>query len=274
MHRVCIFAIVRQPARRAIAAPCSTTRNLHAPETDNREMQMRTLKIVTRLRLAGALAPALLLLATPVLAISFYGFGATPAYLYENQIAALRAAQDMDVTLYRMEWARTQPDGDQVVKDQQRSFVSLLASARDDIETEQQAIKIEAIAKLAEPLFEDLRSVLTDDEALAPRIRELHQLVTDLVSTDLGSLLAVASRAQSHAWWMILLAGFAGLFVPWSGLALVIWMSGRLDGALRAIRGEIKSADDGVKQPAAALKAIDAILTPLGYPKPDPKLAE
>lgn len=235
---------------------------------------MRTLKIVTKLRLAGALAPALLLLATPVLALSLYGFGATPAYLYENQIAALRAAQDMDVALYRMEWARTQPDGGQVVKDQQRSFVSLLASARDEIETKEQGAKIEAIAKLAEPLFEDLRSVLTDDEALAPRIRELHKLVTDLVSADLGSMLSVAGRAESYAWWMILLAAFAGLFVPWSGLALVIWISSRLDGALRAIRGEIKPADDGVKQPAAALAAIDAILTPLGYPKPDSMLAE
>ncbi|MGH7863686.1 MAG: hypothetical protein ACREQB_01755 [Candidatus Binataceae bacterium] len=235
---------------------------------------MRKFKIITRLRLAGALAPALLLLATPVLAISLYGFGATPAYLYENQIAALRAAEDMDAALYQMEWARTQPDGDQVVKDQQRRFVSLLASARDKIETREQAGKIEAIAKFAEPLFEDLRSVLTDNDALAPRIRELHKLVTGLVSADLGSLLAVAGRAQAHAWRMILLAGFAGILVPMSALALLFWISRRLDGALRAIRGDLKSADDGAKQPAAAFAAIDQTLTSLGYPKPDPMLAE
>ncbi|MGH7948444.1 MAG: hypothetical protein ACREQF_04400 [Candidatus Binataceae bacterium] len=236
---------------------------------------MRTFKIVTKLRIVGALAPALLLIATPVLAISLYGFGATPAYLYENQIAALRAAQDMDVALYRMEWARTQPDGDQVVKDQQRRFVSLLGSARDKIETEEQANQIEAIAKLAEPLFADLRSVLTDDQALAPRIRDLHKHINELVSADLGSLLAVATRAESHAWRMIVLAGFAGVFLPWTGFALVIMFSGRLDRALRAIRDDLKSADDGAKQPAAAaFAAIDETVASLGYPKPDPMLAE
>ncbi len=235
---------------------------------------MRKFNIVTRLRLGAALSPVLLILATPVLAVSIYGFGSTPRYLYENQIAALRAAEGMDAALYQMQWARSQPDGDQVVKDQQRRFVGLLGTARDHIETVEQARAVEAIAKLAEPLFADLRSVLTDDEHLAPRVRELHGLVNELISADLGSLLALAERAESHAWWMIVLAAFAGFFVPWTGVAVLVWMFGGLDRALRTIRGELRSVDEGAKQPDSALAAVDATLTSLGYPKPDPMLAE
>jgi hypothetical protein len=257
-------------AARRVAAAMTTS----LPRRRMVEPHMTTLNIVRRLRFVAALAPALLLLAFPVIAIALYGFGATPRFMYENQLAGLRAAQEMDSALYQMEWGRYQPDGAQIVVDQQRRFIGMLESARLHVETEDQARKVEAIAELAEPLFAQVRDAHIGDETIPPQLRELHGLIGELVAANVGVVLAVAERAESWANWMILLTALVGVLVPCTGLVVILRMTARLGAALRAMREEIELASERRKEPSAALEAIDRRLAALGYPKPSPMLAE
>ena len=67
---------------------------------------MNNLTIVTRLRFAAAITPAILLIVALVVTGSLHDFGGAPRDIYDNQYAASRAAQGMENALYKMDWGR------------------------------------------------------------------------------------------------------------------------------------------------------------------------
>jgi hypothetical protein len=236
---------------------------------------MNRVTIVTKLRFAAALAPAILLIAVPVLAITMYVFGAMPAALYENEYAAMRAADGMEIALYKMDWGRTQPDSSQIVLDQQRRFAGWVETAQRRIETRDQAERIQKITDNAKPLFDAMRKAEPGDDTIEPRLRDLQGMVADLINADEAALMAVSGAAMSRAHTMIALAVVAGILVPWVCFAWLAVMTRRIGGVLRAIRHHLENAAERAgAPPPEELKALDAALSELGFPKPNPMLAE
>jgi membrane protein required for beta-lactamase induction len=127
---------------------------------------MTRITILTKLRFVAALAPLLMVIAAPVLAMAFYVFGAMPTVLNGDEIQALRAAHGMELALYKMDWGRTQPDGMQIVQDQQRRFVNWVSVARDHVETRAQYDALGRIAKTANPIFTAMRKAQPGDQSL------------------------------------------------------------------------------------------------------------
>ena len=68
------------------------------------------------------LAPLVLLIASPLLALAFIQYGNIPADIKDEQVSAIKYADGLDAALYKMEWGRFQPDGVQIIVDQQRRF--------------------------------------------------------------------------------------------------------------------------------------------------------
>ncbi|HYB92065.1 MAG TPA: hypothetical protein VEC38_13600, partial [Candidatus Binataceae bacterium] len=164
---------------------------------------MNRLTIITKLRFAGAIAPALLLLAAPLLALSFYAFGAMPSVMNENEYAAVRAAEGMEAAIYKMDWGRTQPDASQIVLDQGRRLAGLIDSARNHLQTPEQEDRLQKIAEAAQPLIETMRKASPGDDSFEPRLRDLQGLVSELISADDAVLAEAASAAKSQARMMI-----------------------------------------------------------------------
>src|SRR5215472_1159748 len=234
---------------------------------------MSRITIATQLRLMSAIAPLVLLIATPILAGGFYLFGLMPALLQENQYAVLRASDGLESALYKMDWGRTQPDGLEIIKGQERRFVGFVDSARSHASTRDQLDKIEQIAQTANPIFDQLRQASPGDDSVEPKLRNLQGLIADLNAANEGAMTEVVARAESRSHVFITIALIAGLLVPWAIFFLLYRQAGQVGGALRAIR----SCDERLQERAGQsveLKEIDEKLTELGLPKPNPMFAE
>jgi hypothetical protein len=240
---------------------------------------MNRITIITKLRFIAAIAPVILLVAAPILALGFYAFGAMPAVMHDNQYAALEAARGMETALYKMDWGRTQPDGLQIVQDQQRGFAGWVEAARSHASTEAQVDAIEKIAETANPIFDAMRQAASGDDSFEPRLRDLQGLVADLISTDDAALLTIAARAEARARVMMIVTVAAGVIVPWLCFIAILRMSAGAGAALREIRHRAENIAERAGAAAQAdlakdLGVIDAKLAELGYPKPNPMLAE
>lgn len=234
---------------------------------------MTRITIATKLRLVSAIAPLVLLIATPILAGGFYLFGLMPALLQENQYAVLRASDGLESALYKMDWGRTQPDGLEIIKGQERRFVGFVDSARSHASTRDQLDKIEQIAQTANPIFDQLRQTSPGDDSVEPKLRNLQGLIADLNAANEGVMTEVIARAESRSHIFITVLLVAGLLVPWAVFFLLYRQAGQVAGALHAIRSYFEKLPEGAGQ-SIGLKEIDEKLTELGFPKPNPMFAE
>ncbi len=239
---------------------------------------MTRITIVSRLRFFAAVAPVILVAASAYLAGGVYIFGGATDVIYEHELAAIKAAHAMEVALYRMEWARSQPDGPQIIADQRRAFAHWLELARDRAETGDQRDLVGAIAAQAEPVFEQIKNSSPRDETVNRQARELHARINDLAGADDVVMLALAAAQHRAANSLIAVLAVAGVAIPWLGFAALYVTGGRIRDALRAIRQSLENVS---AHPAAAasavqadLLAIDTALESLGFPKPNPMLAE
>jgi hypothetical protein len=235
---------------------------------------MNNLTIVTKLRFIATLAPAILLIAAAVIAGALHAFGTLPRDIHDNEYAAERAAQGMEEALYKMDWGRTQPDASQIVMDQQRGFISEIEIARQHIASREQAELIEKIANSARPLFDSLRTASPSDDSLEPKIRELQGLVGDLISLDDAAVIAVADRAESQARLMIAITIVALVVVPWICFALISSLSRNLYKELKEMRRRVDDLAEHEPVATEDISALDEALAKLGFPKPNPMLAE
>jgi hypothetical protein len=235
---------------------------------------MNNLTIVTKLRFVAALAPAILLIAAAVIAGAFHMFGTLPREIHDNEYAAERAAQAMETALYKMDWGRTQPDASQIVIDQQRGFISEIEIARQHIGSREQAELIEKIANDARPLFDALRTASPSDDSLEPKLRDLQGKVADLISVDDAAVIAVADGAESQARLMIAITIVALVAVPWICFVVIARLSGNLYKELKEMRRRVGDLAEHAPTPSDDISAIDEALTKLGFPKPNPMLAE
>ena len=234
--------------------------------------------IVTKLRLLAAIAPAILLIASPFIAGGLYVFGRQIEMLQDRELAGRDAARGMDVALYQMEWARTQHDRDEILLDQRRAFAHWIDLAGDRSDTESQRRLIAAIARQAEPLFDQLRVSAPEDESVDANVRNLHGHIADLIDADDAALLEVAAASKREATRLIVAMLVAGIAIPWLCFAALYAAGGTLRRELGAIRESFERIREHPSAAALASDrdaiAIDASLTRLGFPKPNPMLAE
>jgi hypothetical protein len=235
---------------------------------------MNNLTIVTKLRFIAAIAPVVLVLVAVVLVGALHAFGNAPQEIYDNEYAAARAAQGMENAIYKMDWGRTQPDASEIVMDQQRGFIAQIELARQHIASRDQAERIEKIANDARPLFDALRTAAPGDDSLEPKMRDLQASVAELMTADDAALLAVVSSAQSYARTMIAVALVGLVAIPWICFALIAGLTGTLYKELKEMRRRVQALTDRDPSPSDDTKALDTSLTNLGFPKPNPMLAE
>jgi hypothetical protein len=240
---------------------------------------MNQLNIVSKLRMIAALAPALLLLVALFIGAAFHVFGGLPRGIIDNQYASVRAAEGMENSLFKMDWGRAQPDGSQIVLDQTRRFVDYIETARAHMTNRDQADKIAKIATDAKPLFEALHNASPGDDSLEPRIRELEGSVADLIGLEDAALLEIASSAESEARTLIVVTIVGAVLIPWLCFIVIMRMSSGLFTALKEIRRRVEDMSERGLSAAEAhagddLCAIDDSLNQLGFPKPNPMLAE
>jgi len=235
---------------------------------------MNNLTIVTKLRFVAAIAPAILLIAAAVIVGAFHAFGTLPQEIHDNEYAAERAAQGMEAALYKMDWGRTQPDASQIVMDQQRGFISEIEIARQHIGSRAQAELIEKIANDARPLFDALRTASPSDDSLEPKLRDLQGKVGDLTSLDDAAVIAVANNAESQSRRLIAIAIVALVAVPWICFVVITRLSSNLYKELKEMRRRIDDLTEHAATRSDDTSALDDALTKLGFPKPNPMLAE
>ena len=124
-----------------------------------------------------------------------------------------------------------------------------------------------------------MRAAQPGDDSLEPRLRDLQALVSDLISADDAAMLAIADRVEARARTMIIVTVVAAVIVPWLCFIVIVQMTGAEGAALREIR---RSIENIAERAASAhdtatgkdLEVIDTKLAELGYPKPNPMLAE
>jgi len=235
---------------------------------------MNKLNITTKLRFIAAIAPAILLIVAAVLGGAFHFFGTMPRAIYENQYAAARAAEGMENALYKMDWGRTQQDSAQIVMDQTRGFIAEIETARVHIGNREQAERIEKIANDAKPLLEAMRTVQPGDDSLEPRLRDLQAAVADLMSVDDAELVATAGSAESSARIMIAITIVGAVAIPWICFIVIVRLSGGLYADLREIRRRFDALAERADSQSDDSRALDEALSRLGFPKPNPMLAE
>ena len=235
---------------------------------------MNNLTITTRLRFAAAVAPALLIVVAVLIVGAFHFFGTMTRAIHDNQYAAARSAEGMETALYKMDWGRSQPDSAQIIMDQQRGFIAEIETARTHMGSREQAERIEKIANDAKPLFEAMRTAQPGDDTLEPRLRDLQGTVADLMSVDDAMLLTAATNAESTARTMIAITIVGVVVVPWICFLVIARMTGRLYAQLREIRRRFDALADRSEVPEGDARAFDEALAELGFPKPNPMLAE
>jgi hypothetical protein len=235
---------------------------------------MNNLTIVTKLRFMSILAPIILLLIGAAIVWAIHLLGNTPVEIYQNEYAAVRAAQSMENAVYKMDWGRTQPDASEIVMDQQRGFIAAIELARQHITTRDQAESVEKIANTARPLFDALRSAAPGDDSLEPKLRKLQGMVADLMAADDAALQAVAAGTESLARTMIVIAIVGTVVVPWICFVVVASLTGSLYTQLKEMRRRLEAIADHASSAPEDIKVLDASLAALGFPKPNPMLAE
>ena len=222
----------------------------------------------------AAIAPAILLIVAALIVGAFHFFGTMTRAIHDNQYAAARSAEGMENALYKMDWGRSQPDSAQIVLDQQRGFISEIEIARTHIVSREQAERIEKIANDAKPLFEAMRTAQPGDDSLEPRLRELQGTVADLMSVDDAMLLAAAANAEYTARTMIAITLVGVVVLPWICFIVIARLTGRLYADLREIRRRFDALAERGELPEGDARAVDQALIELGFPKPNPMLAE
>jgi hypothetical protein len=239
---------------------------------------MTRITLVTRIRMLAAVAPVVMLIAAPFIAGGLYVFGGEIEVLHERELASMQAARGMDIALYQMEWARTQHERAEIMLDQQRAFAHSLELAGDRSDTDNQRQMIAAIGQQADPLFDQMRNSAPDDEAVSGKARDLHGRIADLIDADDAVLLAVAAASRREAMRLMITTLIAGVVIPWLCFVVIFEAGGRIRSELLSIRQRYERLRD---RPAAAppiadndLAAIDESLSRLGFPKPNPMLAE
>lgn len=235
---------------------------------------MTRITIATKLRLAAAIAPLVLLIATPIIAGGFYLFGIVPSLLQENQFSEMRATDGLESALYKMDWGRTQPDGLEIIKGQERRFVGYVDVARAHASTREQTDKIEQIAQAANPIFDDLRKASPGDDSVEPKLRDLQGLIADLSAANQGAMAEIVAATESRSHTYIAITVIAGLLVPWVLFFFLYSQAGQVSGALHEIRERVEKMAEGAASKSADLEAIDQKLAELGFPKPNPMFAE
>ncbi|MGO9454899.1 MAG: hypothetical protein ACLQDV_28200 [Candidatus Binataceae bacterium] len=235
---------------------------------------MTRITIVTKLRLAAAIAPVVLLIAAPIVAVTLYLLGALPALLQENEYTAMRAADGMETAIYKMDWGRTQPEAMEIVRGQERRFAGWVDTARAHATSHDQLDQLDKIAQTANPIFDALRQASPADDSIEPRLRDLQGLVVDLIATDESEMMGIGARTESRARVMIGLLLIAGILVPWAAFILSARMAGQVKTSLREIRSRVQRMAEGPAGQSEDLRVIDEKLTELGFPKPNPMLAE
>jgi hypothetical protein len=239
---------------------------------------MAKVTVVSKIRLVAGIAPVILLLASPLLALAFLQFGNIPSDLQDEHLSAIKYAQGLDVALYRMEWGRTQPDGAQIVVDQQRRFAEFLDSAVHHVYTAEQRDKIGELAQTAKPTLDAYRHADPHDEVMNGKMRDLHVMVSELENADEAALGQYSDEARSRAHQLLAIVLVTGILIPMTCFALVWRLSQTVRGDLRAIRNALEGLEENpaAKEPSAArsIEAIDQALIRLGYPKPNPMLAD
>jgi hypothetical protein len=242
---------------------------------------MANVTVVSKIRFLAGLMLAVLLIASPILALALLEFGNIPSSIKDEQLAAIKYAEGVDASLYKMEWGRYQPDGVQIIVDQQRRFVDFLDSASGHIYTAEQRAKLDALAQAAKPTLDAFRHADPHDEVMAAKMRDLHAMVTEVENADDVALEEYSDAAKTRARQLIALVVVAGVVVPSICFALLWGLTRSVRADLRAMRAELESVADISEQPLAkepsiarAFEAFDQALTRLGFPKPNPMLAE
>jgi hypothetical protein len=243
-----------------------------------KEGRMSRITVITKIRFLAGVAPVVMLVAAPMLAMAFSALGRVPAAMNNNEIAALSDAQGLDEALYKMQWGRSQPDGGQIVLDQQRRFAELMDSAAANAYTAEQRRALDALAAAAKPTLDAFRKADPRDPSVEPAMAKLHGLVIDLVNADESALARVARMTRSRGREFAILTLIVALVIPWTCFALLFRIAGQARVEMRAIRARVESL---VESPQTAAKSvgreveeIDASLARLGFPKPNPMLAE
>ena len=235
---------------------------------------MNRITIITKLRAIAAIAPAILIVVGLVLAGALYAFGQAPRTLYDGPYLAARAADGMEAALFKMDWGRTQPDGAQIVVDQQRRFVSWVDTAHSHADSQDQIDSLHKIADASVPIFDSLRKAGPNDDSVEPGMRNLEGMVADLISADEASMMTAVTRAESQARIMVIVAIAGVIIVPWICFVVFYRASGAASTHLRELRAQFNIVQDRDEPSGPELRKIDESLTVLGFPKPNPMLAE
>jgi hypothetical protein len=82
------------------------------------------------------------------------------------------------------------------------------------------------------------------------------------------------SSAQSYARTMIAVAIVGLVAIPWICFALIAGLTGSLYKELKEMRHRVQALSEHESSPSDDTKAMDTSLTNLGFPKPNPMLAE
>ncbi len=239
---------------------------------------MERFTAVSKLRLLACIAPVVLLIVIPIVSLDFTHLGNLPADIHDHELAALRYAQGLDTALYKMEWGRSQPDAREIVTDQQRRFADLMDSEVHVVYTPEQHTKLKALADAAKPALDAFRTADPHDEAVNAKMRDLHVMVGDLINADDAALALFGQSVALQSRQYVVLVLIAGILLPMVCLAVIWRVAGTVGTDLRAIRTHLERIAERpqAQEPALAsdLQAIDAALTQLGFPKPNPMLAE
>jgi hypothetical protein len=239
---------------------------------------MAKVTVVSKIRFLAGLAPVILLIASPLLALALIQFGNIPADLRDEQVAAIKYAQGLDAALYKMEWGRSQPESVQIVVDQQRRFADFLDSAAHRVYTDDQRDKLAALAQAAKPRLDAFRHADPHDEIENAKIRDLHTMVTDLENADDAALDQYSEAMRSRTRLLVALVIVTGVLIPMACFAMVWLITHGVRADLRNIRVEIQSLEENPAAKEAsvarAVQTIDQAITKLGFPKPNPMLAE
>lgn len=239
---------------------------------------MANLTVVSKVRFFAGIAPVVLLVASPVLALAFLQFGNIPADIKDDQVASIKFAEGMDAALYKMEWGRAQPDAAQIIVDQQRRFADYLDSAVHHVYTDEQRDKIGALAREAKLTLDAFRHADPHDDVINAKMRDLHAMVSDLESADEAGLEQYADAARSRARQLAAVVIVTGILIPMVCFVVLWWLTQPMRGDLRAIRDAIENVKETpmAAEPsiASAIETIDQALNRQGFLKPNPMLAE
>ena len=237
--------------------------------------------VVTKLRLVALILAVLLLIASALIVGGIYTLGQTVDILQARSLTARTAAQDMEVALYQIQWGLSRADGEQIVLDQRRQFEHAVAVAQDHVESDDQAALLQAITQQASVVFDRLKTAQQShggDEGFDHQMRELNGKVAELFSADEAVTNRYGQAAQQQARRMMATAAIAMIGVPWIGFVMISRLGGAIRIRLRTARQSLARLETRFSSVGLAsdhdVRAIDTALAELGFPKPNPMLAD